>query len=304
MYLWQNELNLDLEPRIKVIKTLIYGVKSSGNQAERGLRQTADIQKNEYPRQNEVVNQDIYLDDCLSGEDSYETCRETTDGLEIMINKGGFRLKGVTFSGFDPPKNLSNGDNSVTVAGMKWYPKSDLISLNTSELNFGKKNRGKKVPKLDGLLPDKFTRRDCAGRVAEIFDLLGKFTPVTAGLKLDLSELSKRKLDWDDFVPNDLVCRWKSNFELITKLRAIKLKRTIVPEDAINLDIETLEMSDSSLNIACSAIYARFKRKNGLYSCQLVFARSKIVPDGMTIPRAELFAAVLNHGVLYTWRGN
>ena len=51
LYLWQNELNLDLEPRIKVIKTLIYGVKSSGNQAERGLRQTADIQKNEYPRQ-------------------------------------------------------------------------------------------------------------------------------------------------------------------------------------------------------------------------------------------------------------
>ena len=58
--------------------------------------------------------------------------------------------------------------------------------------------------------------------------------------------------------------------------------------------METCEISDSSLNLACSAVYARFKRKNGLYSCQLVFARSKVVPKGMSIPRGELYAAVLN----------
>ena len=122
-----------------------------------------------------------------------------------MLNKGGFHLKGVTFSGYDPPENLSNDDKSVTVAGMKWFPKLDVLSLNIGERNFGKKNRGKKSTQLDGLLPDKFTKRDCAGRIAEIFDLLGKFTPITAGLKLDLSELFKRKLEWGDFVPDDLV---------------------------------------------------------------------------------------------------
>ena len=44
-------------------------MKSSRNQAERGLRETADLQKNRYSRQNEIVNEDIYVDDCLSGED-------------------------------------------------------------------------------------------------------------------------------------------------------------------------------------------------------------------------------------------
>ncbi len=44
----------------------------------------------------------------------------------------------------------------------------------------------------------------------------------------------------------------------------------------------------------CSAVYVRIKRKNGLFSCQLVFARTKIVPKDMTLPRAELFAATLN----------
>ena len=84
-------------------------------------------------------------------------------------------------------------------------------------MNFGIKCRGKKSSKMCGVIPEKITRRDCAGRVAEIFDLLGRFTPLTAGFKLDLSELSKRKLDWDDFLPNDLVPLWKNNFEIISK---------------------------------------------------------------------------------------
>ena len=35
LYLWSEGLRVTEEPFIKVIKTLIYGVKSSGNQAER-----------------------------------------------------------------------------------------------------------------------------------------------------------------------------------------------------------------------------------------------------------------------------
>ena len=36
-YLWEKELDSTKEPKTKVIKTLIYGVKSSGNQAERAI---------------------------------------------------------------------------------------------------------------------------------------------------------------------------------------------------------------------------------------------------------------------------
>ena len=74
----------------------------------------------------------------------------------------------------------------------------------------------------------------------------------------------------------------------------VKFNWAIVPEDAINLDIETIDVADASQNLACSAVYARFKRKSGSYSCQLLFGKSKIIPKDMTIPRAELFAALLN----------
>ena len=294
LYLWHEDLDPLIEPKVKVIKTLIYGVRSSGNQAERGYRETGRLMSIEYPRQYEVIRDDTYVDDMMSGENHQDQLNETCDGLKTVANKGGFGLKPFTCSDHDPPEILANDDQSINVAGMKWFPKKDLLSLNIGELNFSKKHRGKKVASMAGLIPESFTRRDCAGKVAEIFDLLGKFTPITAGLKLDLSDLSKRNLEWDDNIPIDLKSTWQDNFKLIQELGEIKFKRAIVPEDALNLDIETIECADASQNLICSATYARFKRKSGSYSCQLLLGKSKIVPPGTIISRAELFGADLN----------
>ena len=87
---------------------------------------------------------------------------------------------------------------------------------------------------------------------------------------------------------------WMNGFELILKLGQVEFNRAVVTEDAKNLDIETIEVADVSQNLACSAVHARFKRKCDAYSCQPLFGKSKIIPKDMTIPRAELFAALLN----------
>ena len=51
---------------------------------------------------------------------------------------------------------------------------------------------------------------------------------------------------------------------------------------------------NASSKVAFVALYARFLWKNGTYSCQLVFSRPKLVPNGLSQPRAELFAATMN----------
>ena len=145
--------NVFVAKRFKVIKNLIYGVRASGNQAERDIRETGNLMKSEYPRQNEIINHDIYVDDCLSGEDTPEMAYDTTDNLKLVLNKGGFDLQGFTFSGFETPEHLANKDKSINVVGMKWFSKNDLLSLNISELNFGKKSRGKNTPGLEGIIP-------------------------------------------------------------------------------------------------------------------------------------------------------
>ena len=292
-YIWQEELDFSKLPEEKVIKTLIYGVKSSGNQSERALRETSRLSKDEYPGVYNVIQNDVYVDDCLSGADSTETAIQCADQLEIVLNKGGFALKGVTFSSQQPNADLTSDGESINVAGMKWYPKQDQISLDISELNFAKKSRGKK-PASTCQVPINLTRRHCVAKVAELYDITGKITPITAAMKLDLHQLVERKLDWDDKIPDDLRHVWDTHFQMMEEVSSIHYQRAVIPPDAESLEIDTIDAGDASKDIACVAIYARFKRKSSGYSCQLVFSRSRLVPSGMTQPRAELFAATLN----------
>ena len=165
--------------------------------------------------------------------------------------------------------------------------------MNLGTLCFSKKRRGRKDESITDI-PQRLTRRHCASKVAEVFDMLGRLTPVTIAMKLDLHELVQRKLDWDDAIPDDLRHIWKSHFELMQEINDVKYKRAVVPSDAASLEVETLDFGDASKYAACIAIYVRFKRTNGNYSCQLILSRSKLVPDGMSQPRAELVAAVMN----------
>ena len=293
LYLWQDGLAEGKDPVWKVIKTLIYGVRSSGNLAECGLRRTAELSKEEFPRANEIIQDDTYMDDCLSGENSLDRAKTVTDNLVSSMARGGFSFKGFTFSGERPPKNLTEDGESVLVAGLKWYSEGDFMKLNIQELNFNKKCRGRKAGDKGDISSRVITKRDCAKVVAEVFDPMGKLAPIIAGMKLDISILHQRGIDWDDPIPAELKTIWAANFDLIKELGTLQFRRAIVPENAASLDIETIDTADAGENLVCAAIYARFKLRGGGHSCQLIFARTKIVHD-ITIPRAELVAALLN----------
>ena len=286
LYFWEGELKVGIAPRIKVIKTNIYGIRSSSNLAEYALRKTAELTKLEYPLAYDVIINDIYVDDCLSGSNTEDERSETVDQFSLAVAKGGFKLKGFTFSGLHPPENIANEDGiSVTVGGSIWYPKDDDVCLKISD------NRKKRSKKSNS---DKLVRCDCVSVVYGIFDPRGLAAPIVCGFKVDLNHLTILKLDWDDIIPDNLRPVWDSNFEMIQELKNIRYKRAVIPEDAVDLNMETIEFSDASEKMICIAIYVRFLRKSGEYSSQLLFARTKIVPQGMTLPRAELLAASLN----------
>ena len=293
-YVWQDELDVTKIPHEKIIKTLIYGIRSSGNQAEHGLREIANLFQQKYPEVRRIIHEDVYVDDCITGEETSDIAHFRAEQLEHVIHPGGFRLKGITFSGKKPLPDLTDDGESILVGGIKWFPQSDEVSLNISSLNFSKKLRGKKSPEAINHVPEQLTRRHCASKVAEIYDLTGKIAPLVASMKLDLKELCQRQLNWDDVLPNDLRQIWLSNFEMMKEIGNIRFKRAIVPQDAVSMDIEKIDFGDASQSLICVCIYARFVLKNGEYSCQLVFSRTRTVPKELSLPRAELYAALLN----------
>ena len=72
-----------------------------------------------------------------------------------------------------------------------WQKRSGFLKkihrpLTESEINFAKENRRNKPWQYQNIIPSKLKRRHCVPKVAEIFGLTGKITPITATLKMDL----------------------------------------------------------------------------------------------------------------------
>ena len=294
-YLWEETLDESKDPTEKIIKTLIYGVKSSGNQAERGLRETARKHIDNYPLAAKAIIEDTYVDDCATGAPCLEKGRILAEDINKILAKGGFTTKGFTMSKILPLPALTKDGKSGNIAGIKWFPEEDVFQLCIDTLNFGRKYRGRKQDmKGNFRVSEKLTKRICVGKVAEIFDICGIITPIVAGLKLDLRDLILQKFDWDEKIPDTYCNTWIKNFDLISKAGDIIVKRAVIPEDAISLNMELISAGDAGEKIACAGCYVRFKRKNGNYSCQLILGKSKILSESISLPRAELFAATLN----------
>jgi hypothetical protein len=294
-YWWNSQLDPSKPPEEKVIMTCIFGIKCSGNIAEKSLRLVAELSKKEYPEVYDIIRHDTYMDDSVPGAADVQEAHQRADEMEVVLAKGSFTLKGVTVSGSPPMEKLSEDGESVFVGGMRWFPESDKLSFNIKALNFAKKRRGRKPVGQDNIIPERLTRKHCASKVAEIYDLCGKITPIVSSMKLDLHDLVVKKLDWDDVIPDNMRGIWENHFEMISEIKHIRYNRALVPDDAVSTDINTLDFGDASMEMACVAIYVRFLRRNGEYSCQLILGRSKIIQsDIKTQPRAEMFAALLN----------
>ena len=191
----------------------------------------------ELPNVNHTVQKDIYVDDGLSGAQNLKGAMIKADQIELVLSRGGFSLKGKTLDGTDPPATLTNDEASINVAGMRWFPKENLLLLEISELDFAKKCRGKKPSQQQNIIPANITRSHCVSNVSEIFDLTVKITRIATIMKLGLHTLVKRGHHWYELLPDESRPIWESHFEMMQQIGKIKFQRAMVPEDVINLDI-------------------------------------------------------------------
>ena len=297
-YLWKKDLD-PLSPTIvMVIVTLIYGVKPSGSQTTYGfilLADYSDLHHEEHEAGAAALRK-AYMDDIAAAATSTADARKLADSITFVLSLGGLAVKCFTYSGEDPDELVSADGEHVGLLGYRWAPKLDLIRLDVKELYFGKPKKGKLPPTVEGNvkehLANSFTKREMVGMAAKVYDPLGLVAPVMAKMKLDLHEISDLKVDWDEKLPDRLLNTWVSNIQVMQSLNTLQFKRSVIPDDAANTDIELLVFCDASMEISLAAVYARVLRTNGSYSCQLLTAKTKLV-KGATVPRAELKGAVL-----------
>ena len=297
-YLWKEDLNQSNPTQVMVVTTLIYGVKPSGQQCQVSLERLADHfqEAGECQAGAKALKEDTYVDDIITAQDSLDDCKRVAAEVTVILGKGSMNVKAFTYAGAKPSEAVSGDGQHVGLAGYLWAPEEDMLKVDVGPPRLGRAKRGKRPEPVLGdfksALSGCFTKRILTGLVAAVFDPLGLVTPVTAGLKLDLHELCQLQLDWDDPVPPEQLDKWAVNMEKIQSLRDVYFQRTIIPVDAVNTDVELLVAADASQHVGIVAVYGRVLRNNGLYSCQLLVARSKLL-TGLTIPKAELKSAVV-----------
>ena len=185
-YLWKAELDPQNKTVEHVIKTLIYGVRSSGNQTGSSLSRLADHSRDVCKKNltgADALKNDAYIDDVLRSEDSVDQSQKTATEITEVLTIGSMQMKGFCYSGSDPPENISGDGISVGTVGYAWQTRRDTLSVDVKKLSFGRVKRGKQPEPIVGniapALKENFTRRTLLSKVAGVFDPIGIMTPFT-----------------------------------------------------------------------------------------------------------------------------
>ena len=302
LYLWKEDLNEHAPTEVFVVRTLIYGVRPSGNLMLAGFKLLADHCMNKWPEHERgatALNK-AYVDDLLHATRNKRTAREDADSLLFVLSLAQMSVKGFTFSGKPPPPDVSPDGTTVGLLGMVWEPEPDLVSVDAKPVFFGRVRRGRLPELVTGDLKTafstKFTKRTVLAKMATLFDPLCLLAPLTAKFKLGFSAICSLKTDWDDPLPQEHLDEWVGYLNEIQDAKHIKLPRSVIPSDAATTNFEVIISADASQWMAACCAHARVPLAKGGYHVSLLCARTKITKD-LTIPKAEMRAMTMAAGL-------
>jgi hypothetical protein len=90
-----------------------------------------------------------------------------------------------------------------------------------------------------------------------------------------MSELNH--LLWDQPVPWEHHDRWRTLLTFMESVADFKLPLCICPTDAIGPNVCLLCLADAGERAGGFAIYAGYQMPDGYYSCQQVYAKSRLM---------------------------
>ena len=230
----------------------------------------------------------------------------------MFFEQVGLACKGWSLSGSAPPEEVCEEGETISIGGMRWTPKLDLLEVPVPQLHFSKKVRGRlsvgteifsgSFGDLEKFVPKNLTRTMIFSKNNALFDMYGKFVPVTAGMKLDIRAAVKMTQGWNDPVPEEIRSKWIKNFWNIEKLKGIKFERARMPSNAVSCEMDVIGAGDAAEYIKIVGVWARFRLKTGKYSCQLLIGRDLLAAEDSTIPKSELDVLTMTSNLLWIIR--
>ncbi|KAI8116339.1 hypothetical protein CVS40_11578 [Lucilia cuprina] len=259
MILWRQSASDSLQ--VFRLNTITYGTSSAPFLAIRCLIYLSDLYKETLPIGANVIRSDFYIDDLLTGADSFDKLITIRDQVTQILSSAGFNLT-------------------------KWF--SNHPDFNISDRTEKLLQNDSDSAKALGIHWENFLRR-----MIHLSYLENDFKNLKATKRNILSELWIQKLNWDKSIPLRLNTTWDIMYFKVNllKIDSIEIPRFVHTTSSASVQIHGF--SDASIRAYGCCIYIRSSISDNV-SCRLLTAKSKIAPlKTKSLPRLELCAAHL-----------
>ncbi|XP_029162266.1 uncharacterized protein LOC114933860 [Nylanderia fulva] len=265
------------------LNSVTYGLASAPYLAIRVLHQLANDEVGRFPLGADVLRQDVYMDDVLTGAATLDAADDLLDQVAALCTAGGFPLRKWAANDdrllvkiplahrLDVMTGARLPSESHSVLGLRWNPREDVLSLS--------------VRPTSTALP---TKRSVLSQTARLFDPLGWLAPIIVRAKLLVQSAWIQQLDWDAPLTRDDAAEWTRLEEELPLLEEIRVPRWFQGDAATNSQ-QLHGFCDASERAYAAVIYLR-----GVIDVTLVIAKTKVAPvKRVSLPRLELCGATL-----------
>ena len=283
-FLWR-DLNLNAEPDHYCLTTVSYGGRPAAAFAGLALTKTTEMSKEEFPKVNKLIKDDIFVDDMTTSTDKREDATQLMLDTESVLEMGGFKVKEWITSGSKGSHNVNKSTlcGEEKILGMLWNPEEDNFRFEIC-INFEakwKKQKGEhpETSEINNIVPTLLTRRMILSQIARIYDPLGLITPVTLGAKVLMRNLciknDSKEGKWDTPVDEELREEAIQLFDNILNVEMIRFPRCVKPRRYTG-NPTLVVFSDGSDSAYGAVTYIRWEVTDGIFEANLLTSKNRI----------------------------
>ncbi|XP_033229595.1 uncharacterized protein LOC117181137 [Belonocnema kinseyi] len=188
--------------KIYSLNTVTFGTACAPFLAIRTLHQLDEDERESFPIASAVLKRDFYVDDLLTGTQTFEETFNLRNDLISLLKRGGFNLRKWGSNDPELTQNFStensktfmslNPAESVKALGIHWDSSNDYMFYTVNFPN------SKEIA----------TKRSILSQISKLFDPLSLLGPVVVLAKILIQQLWKIQLTWDSPVPQDIQDFW------------------------------------------------------------------------------------------------
>ncbi|XP_058817070.1 uncharacterized protein LOC131680369 [Topomyia yanbarensis] len=266
-FFWGREESL-AKPTVYVMQVMTFGACCSPSTAQYVKNRHAKLYANKFPASVHAIVKQHYVDDMIISVETEE------EAISIVSDVKMIQLR---------DEKLAVEFTYEKILGMWWDTEKDCFTFKLSTKCSEDLLSGRRRP----------TKREALRMLMLMYDPCGFIAHFLIYLKVLLQDIWRSGIGWNDKIGENDFEKCLLWVKVLPKIEDVEIPRCFRNLTTVDVEIQLHTFIDASENGFAAAVYLRFCEGTKI-ECALVAAKTRVAPlRFLSIPRAELQAAVL-----------